>query len=505
MSLGRYLMCLWALQFLCFYSVGASAFAAQAAGPCNENGPDSAVRAFDLFKRPIGSVPLSLPDWDGYMANPAIKFEISPGDGNVTWPLIVTLTTDDPVVHFDLPSRVDETGASKTLVFRDAALQEVYVTAFPKRIKQSYARTILIRTSSQKSCVIALTVTPVVSGNRTPWFPITVDFSQDKTGFYGDPAHREIFHQAVSDWAYYLKDEGAPLVPALEERTLIFEPSGFKSARFVLNNNAYRGFLLYGYGISTPELRSGGEPSSFNGRAGAQNTGPPARPRSGGVETEVLGNFNKLGWVTEHLDDKDWWKATNLRSVRNDLYSILHHEIGHALFFNPGHPGFVRNGTLKIWTSINSQELRLNTNASDHFEGVIDPVSLRGAYGNEFHGRMPLGRWLLTRTDLFALRAVGYALRDVAPILPLTLVHASLPPATANHEYAGQLGGYGGVPVYDWTILSGTLPPGLRLDRYSGKLLGRPTKSGEFKFRVRLQDYSVPGSTVEGDFSLLVR
>ena len=42
------------------------------------------------------------------------------------------------------------------------------------------------------------------------------------------------------------------------------------------------------------------------------------------------------------LGDAEWWRATNLGDMENDLYSIAHHEIGHALVFNPGHLRFER-------------------------------------------------------------------------------------------------------------------------------------------------------------------
>ena len=63
--------------------------------------------------------------------------------------------------------------------------------------------------------------------------------------------------------------------------------------------------------------------------------------RSGGVEVEIIGNYNTLGWMVS-LDPREWWKASNLSGVKNDLYSIVRHEMGHALRFNPAHPGFAR-------------------------------------------------------------------------------------------------------------------------------------------------------------------
>jgi hypothetical protein len=51
---------------------------------------------------------------------------------------------------------------------------------------------------------------------------------------------------------------------------------------------------------------------------------------------------------------------------------------------------------------------------SDHFDGQVDPASGFGAFGNEYHGVMPAKRWIITRTDLFALEAIGYRLRPLS-------------------------------------------------------------------------------------------
>ncbi len=53
------------------------------------------------------------------------------------------------------------------------------------------------------------------------------------------------------------------------------------------------------------------------------------------------GNLNTLGWNAS-LSDEEWWKATNVSSVQNDLYSIALREIGHALVFNPAYDEFAK-------------------------------------------------------------------------------------------------------------------------------------------------------------------
>ena len=135
--------------------------------------------------------------------------------------------------------------------------------------------------------------------------------------------------------------------------------------------------------------------------------------RSGGLEIEVRGNYNTLGWLVT-LTDGDWWKAANLGDAAADLYSIAHHEIGHALIFNPN------NSLIKRGQTLNDERIRAYLgsspalNQSDHLDGVIDPASLHGAFGNEYHCRMPRGCWLITKLDLLCARAIGYELRETS-------------------------------------------------------------------------------------------
>jgi hypothetical protein len=465
---------------------------------------EASVQVVDLFGRPVGSVPLTLPDWEGYMANPAIRLQIVP-PADAAWPLAVTLATNDPLVHFDLPGEVDAAGATKRLVFKDATPQFVHVAAFPRRDKQVYDSVLRIRTSAGSERSIAVRVVPAASGDASPQYPVTVDFSQDRTGFYADPLRQAIFRQAVADWSYYLRDDGAQVVSAGAERTMIWEPDGFKRSRYVMNAQPYRGFLLYSYGIQGEALRAGGEPSTASLQAVKGGTAAPRYPRSGGVETEVRGNYNMLGWMPGPLADRDWWRATNLGDVQNDLYSIVHHEIGHALFFHPGHPGFQRSGVLTVRTLDGRGQVAMATNRSDHFEPGLDPASLHGTFGNEYEGAMPYGRWLITRSDLLAIRELGYALRPVAPLLPLTLRTPALPPAAQGQAYAAAFSAAGGIPVYDWQVVAGSLPPGVALDRHAGTLQGKPEQAGVFRFRVRVREYAEPGAVAESDVALTVR
>jgi hypothetical protein len=259
----------------------------------------------------------------------------------------------------------------------------------------------------------------------------------------------------------------------------------------VTNEKAFAGYLLYAYGVDGPLLRSGGEPSNISG---FQSRGAEILPlrRSGGYEAEVKGNYNREGWLVG-LGDDEWWRATNLRRDKADLYSIAHHEIGHALAFNGVNPRFrdarrdgaFRDDRLRVHLEKDKDPA---VDSSDHFPGTIDPASLRGAFGNEYHGRVPRGRWLITRADLIAARAVGYHLRATSALAPLAFETDALPPATAGASYTASLHATGGIPAYHWQVIEGSLPPGLALDPFTGELLGTPERPGAFDLTIRVRD-----------------
>lgn len=460
----------------------------------------------DIFGRDDTSAGLNVPDWEGYMANPAIKFTITPPPNSV-WPLVAALSTAEPRLYFDLPSRVTAQGARKKLVFPDATPQSVAIGIFPTRDKRDEETPLDIQFTDgngrHSDVIVPIHVVVVMSHDGAKPFPVTVDFSQDRTGFYADAEHRAIFQQAVADWAFYLQDMHLHPVPAGEEKTWIWTPDGFNRSSLVTNGAPFTGFLLYAYGIKGPELRSGGEPSAAGGFQRDDSSDLPIH-RSGGVETEIDGNFNTLGWMPQSVADREWWQATNLKMVQNDLYSIVHHEIGHALFFNPINLKYPRDGVLKnaaIRAYLGSD---IKTGIHDHFDGFVDPVSLHGAFGNEYHGKTPLGRWLITKLDLLCLEAEGYKLRSVAPLLPLSLQVKSLPDAPLLRKYQARLVAQGGVPVYDWSLERGNLPSGLALDRFTGQITGTADRAGRYSFTVKVRDYDPAGDGVTQSFRIIV-
>jgi len=446
----------------------------------------------DIFGRPLNRHGLILVDWEGYMANPVIKFYLRP-PADAAFPAKAVLTASEPRLYFDLPSKTGPKGPRKDIPIAGPDKVPVFISIFPDRDGKDEDHELEIEFTDAKDHRKSLRLPIHVidqDRDRPAVFPITVDFSQDKTGFFHDERKRAVIVQAANDWAYFLDDMHLDEVPAGKETTLIWSPEGFKNSRTTTNARAYTGYLLYVYGIQSDRLRSGGEPSRFGGLQAQQGKLLPIR-RSGGVEIEVQGNYNKRGWLVQ-LDDADWWKATNLNEVPNDLYSVAHHEMGHALFFNPANIYFAvarKSGKLQdaVLRAYLGSDPRIDN--SDHFDGTIDPASLHGAFGYEYDGRMPLGRWLITKQDLLAAQALGYKLRDTSAFAPLTLTTDKLPAGAVATAYSAKLRATGGIPFYHWEVSAGALPGGLALNSFTGEISGAPRKKGTFACTVRVRDY----------------
>ncbi len=402
---------------------------------CDRTG---ALEVVDDHGRAITRAGLILIDWDGYIANAAVKFYMAPPP-NAAFPAKAVLSADESRLHFDLPSDVGRDGPRKEVVWQKHEKLPVFISIFPDRDGQDESHRLRIDFDDARGSKESLSLPVRVidqDQNRANAFSITVDFSQDRTGFFQDEKKRATVIQAANDWAYFFADMKLQPVARGTERTLIWGSDGFKTSTQVKNAEEYQGFLLYAYGIrnellrsdsaippawrllkrhpSARMIRSGGEPSPYGGFQIANGNQKPIR-RSGGLEIEVQGNYNTLGWIVT-LSEGDWWKAANLGDAAADLYSIAHHEIGHALIFNPNNSLIKRGEMLKderVRSYLGSFPALSQT---DHLEGVIDPASLHGAFGNEYHGRMPIGRWLITKLDLLCARAIGYELRDTSAV-----------------------------------------------------------------------------------------
>src|SRR5436305_1525295 len=98
------------------------------------------LRAEDSFGRTLGRHGLVLVDWEGYLANPAIKVFIAPPPA-ARYPARVVVRAREPRLYFDLPSRVGPEGPRKEIRVDRPEKTPVSVSIFPDRdaLDEDYA------------------------------------------------------------------------------------------------------------------------------------------------------------------------------------------------------------------------------------------------------------------------------------------------------------------------------------------------------------------------------
>ena len=452
----------------------------------------------DAFGRDVGERGVTLVDWEGFIANPAIRYRIVPGE-RFYKPARINLSADGGRLMFNLHSDIAPDGPSKTMFFeRDDESIEFWMSTAPDRdfADEEYELTIEIIGANKLKMVQKVSVRVIDQDRDRPLdFHVTKDFSHDQTGFFDDPLIRRISETAVDDWAYFMADQGFDPVPAGSENSWIWEPTGFVEGHEVTNDDEYTGFKLYFMGIDHEAGRAGAEAS----RLGEEQTRDGVKTglrRSGSVMMDITGNWNHLGW-TVNLDDDKWHATTNMRYELHDYYSIVQHEMRHSFVYHRVIRAFDEkivdhtfyDGPLREYYGDDPVLLDV-----EHFGGFIDPVSKKGAMGNEYGGDMPRARWILTKFDLLVAQAVGYRLRPTTPFHRLATTSGSLDlRPTVGKPFSYPLGASGGIPTYDFVIEHGALPTGLALDRWTGVISGDPEESGDYRARIAVTDNDPTG------------
>ena len=448
----------------------------------------------DIFNRNLSNQTIILTDWEGYMANPAVRLTVT-APANAQFPLTLTLKANGALLYFDMPSTASASGPSKTITLTNKQPVSFYISDFPDRDTISETYNLTITSNQYGTETFAIKVIDQDLPSSSSKFKVTVDYSQDTTyHFFNTTAKKNIVQTACNDWAYFINNGNFDSVANGIQDVFIWTDN-YASGNYAYNSKAYKGYYLFAYGIEVDPNISGGAPSYSNFQTIAGN--PTGLRRAGAYNADPRGNYNSLGWNTT-IQDSTWFSATNLDDVANDLYSIAHHEIGHALCFNSGYTQFdayKQQGYIDYPELVSYEKTTVYIDEHDHLVGdsgslLTDRISMKGAFGSEYANVVPYGRWLITKLDLLVLKAIGYNIKTTSAFKTPSISTTSLPGANLNTAYNAQVIATGGIPFYKFALSGNTLlPPGLSLNSFTGVISGTPTQTGSYAFKIRVTDY----------------
>src|ERR1051325_2369474 len=199
------------------------------------------TRVQDIFGRSLNERGITLVDWDGYMANPLLKFYLLPPT-NAVLPGSATLTADGARLYFDNAAAASPTGQSKPFSLSSPATAvPVNLSIFPAHNDPDGIYTLTIVFTGANSVKQTNTVPIQVvdqDTHHTNAFAITENFDQDITGFFTNASARALVTQAVNDWAYYFADMNLDPVPVGKEKTYIWS-NNFNGGHYFTNTNGY--------------------------------------------------------------------------------------------------------------------------------------------------------------------------------------------------------------------------------------------------------------------------
>src|SRR6266446_4383920 len=99
----------------------------------------------DIFGRSLNQQGITLVDWDGYLANPLLKFYVFPPTNGVL-PGSARLAANSARLYFDTPSSVSTNGPAKTISLPNGPVGvPVRLSIFPDRdgLEEDYTLTIV--------------------------------------------------------------------------------------------------------------------------------------------------------------------------------------------------------------------------------------------------------------------------------------------------------------------------------------------------------------------------
>lgn len=481
----------------------------------------TALSIHDIFGRDVTQSGLTLVDWEGPIRNPAMEYLIQAND-SLSFPLVVSLSTQEGNTSFSLPSTVSPTGPTKTIVLDSIADLESFLFSFymdKDYDDESFDLYLDYNLNGQPARQIVPVTVIDQDYDRDLSYPVVVDFSEAVHPLMVDPKTQDLIVEAAEDWLYYIDGDNIDEIPTGGSALQIGGQDHFFAEKEVSNPVPYTGYYLYAFGNSNsgPCVCSTGSPNRELLQSNNGETVPIFR--IGALHLNVFGQAfetEPTGW--EVVSPYDNWTFDGYFGV--DMYSLAKHEIGHAMVFenaplfllaqgrDPNNP-FPDESIMNIPNGFTSPALDayypdkvvpLFVESLSHIIRVLDPASQTPPYGGGVENPvMPFGREMLTKLDVLIMESVGYPLRDNAVTRSLSLSAIDDFDGDLETIFETSLVAEGGIPVYDFSLLNGVLPRGLSLDRSTGIISGTPEEEGEFPvtFQVRDYDKNNPAATYE--------
>jgi putative Ig domain-containing protein len=470
----------------------------------------TATQVKNKWLEPITS--LTLVDLEGYIANPAIRLTVHPPT-TVTYPATAVVTSNHTRVYFDNTSTTSSSGSSKTIIIASNACAGMpfYVAVWPDYNTTDETHSMTVTITGANAVVSAVTI-PITVDDRDPAsysynFTINKRYTYDSTGFFGRAENTNVIDVASDNWRWFIAAMGTDAVTINTDFLYVWRKGGYSTTGdFRLNDIAYTGYFFYITGIiNTPTHRSGGAAGDKFQRISAVDQ--PYR-RAGTLEIDTAGNYNSLRWKYPVGDESDWQDTYNFSGDINDMQSIAGHEMGHALFGGTPHTNWAtwKSGGNITYSPVQTymSGATIAIDATDHLNGVIDPLSRKGAFGNEYNGSMPNARWIPTKLDLLVLQGVGYTLRSGMSTFSTVSLSGTISAGQANSSFTAALSVSNGIPPFNWTISAGALPPGLSINPQTGVISGTPLQTGTFTFTAKIADNNIIDTVATSAQTLII-
>ncbi|MDH3651625.1 MAG: putative Ig domain-containing protein, partial [Saprospiraceae bacterium] len=448
---------------------------------------------------------------EGPVSNPAMKYALKGSDA-LEYPLTVHLSAAAERSFFSLPSTISKNGPTKSMLL--AAPEELHSFLFSVYMDENGdSETFDLILQYSVGGIPAQQVVPVTvidqDADRPLSYPVIVDFSEARHLVLVDEKAQSVIRQAAEDWLYYIDGDDIDSIEAGGSFLDIGGQDHLFDEKRATNPVAYKGYYLFAYGNTQqgPCFCSTGFPN----RELLQSSNGQQVPifRIGGMALNVFGQAfesEPTGW--EVLSPYENWTQEGV--IGTDMYTLVKHEIGHAMVFensplfllaqgrDPTNP-FPDESITPIPNGFTSPAITayypdtvvpLFPESLSHLYDVIDPASQTTVYGGAVEEPiMPHGREMLTKLDILIMESVGYPLRDNGVTRPLGLTADGSLDGALNLEYELGLAAQGGIPVYHFDIVSGALPDGLELDSKTGVVSGTPLEVGGFALTFRVKDY----------------